>query len=234
VPEPAWYFDEAAHAGPEHLDPAYVGGYDGKAGYDPAPDLARLRTLGLDEGSTVVDLGCGTGAFAAAAAAVCRRVVAVDVSKPMIAAAVSRVQGLGLRNVECVRAGFLTYAHRGEPADVVYSRHALHHLPDFWKAVALERIRSILRPGGVFHMRDLVYGFDPADADEVLGRWFARGSARADVGWTRAELETHVRDEYSTFTWLLEPMLERAGLRIEEAERADSRTYATYTCVRAR
>jgi hypothetical protein len=27
-----------------------------------------------------------------------------------------------------------------------------------------------------------------------------------------------VRDEHSTFTWLLEPMLERAGFEIEQAD----------------
>jgi hypothetical protein len=33
-------------------------------------------------------------------------------------------------------------------------------------------------------------------------------------GWTREELEMHVRDGYSTFTWLLEPMLAGAGFEI--------------------
>ncbi len=36
---------------------------------------------------------------------------------------------------------------RGEPADFVYSRLALHHLPDFWKVVALERIRGTAPAG---------------------------------------------------------------------------------------
>src|SRR5215475_7731072 len=46
----------------------------------------------------------------------------------------------GLGNVEVLRAGFLSYEHAGPPADFVYSRYALHHLPDFWKAVALARL----------------------------------------------------------------------------------------------
>jgi hypothetical protein len=52
----------------------------------------------------------------------------------------------------------------------------------------------------------------------------------ASEGWTRAELEAHVRDEHSTFTWLLEPVLERAGFEIREAERSSA--YAAYVCVR--
>ena len=31
-----WYPDQQAHAGPEHLDAAYVAGYDSKAGLEPA------------------------------------------------------------------------------------------------------------------------------------------------------------------------------------------------------
>ena len=37
----------------------------------------------------------------------------------------------------------------GPPADGVYTRNALHQLPDFWKALALGRIARMLRPGGV-------------------------------------------------------------------------------------
>ena len=38
-----WMLDELAHAGPEHLDPAFVAGFDRKQGYpDFANDLAVL------------------------------------------------------------------------------------------------------------------------------------------------------------------------------------------------
>jgi SAM-dependent methyltransferase len=131
--------DELALAGREHLDPAYVEGYDAKAAFDPAGDLAELRELGLDAEATLVDLGAGTGTFALAAAAVCRRVVAVDVSPPMVAALRSRAAGL--ENVEVVEAGFLTYRHMGAPAHFVYTRNALHHLPDAWKAEREEHVR---------------------------------------------------------------------------------------------
>jgi len=132
VSRAGWWLEELGHAGDEHLDAGYVAGYDRKAGTDPAADLDVLRAFGLDEVSTLVDLGAGTGALALAAAPRCRRVVAVDVSPAMVAALRANVERLGLRNVDCVRAGFLTYEHRGEPADFVYSRNALHHLPDFW------------------------------------------------------------------------------------------------------
>src|SRR5689334_15810209 len=123
VSPPSWRLDELAHAGPEHLDDAYVASYDRKAGTDPTDDVELLRGLGLDERSTLVDLGAGTGTFALAAAPFCRRVVAVDVSAAMLSALGAAAARAGLTNVECARAGFLTYAHRGEPADFVYSRN---------------------------------------------------------------------------------------------------------------
>ena len=44
----------------------------------------------------------------------------------------------------------------------------------------------------------------------------------------RSDIEEHVRDEHSTFTWLLEPMIERAGFRIERADYSDDGIFAEY------
>ena len=160
-----------------------------------------------------MDIGAGTGQFSLAAAPLCRRVVAVDVSPVMLAALRARVAAAGLDNVEVVQAGFLSYEHEGPAADFVYSRYALHHLPDFWKGLALTRAAGILRPGGVLRLRDVVFAFDPAEAADRIEAWCATGAAETarEGDWTRAELEEHVRDEHSTFTWLLEPMIRRSG-----------------------
>ena len=227
-----WVFDESAHAGAEHLDPSYVASYDRKALVDPAEDLALLRELGLDETSTVVDLGAGTGAFALAAAPLCRRVVAVDVSPAMLGALRAKADQQGLGNLELVQAGFLSYEHRGEGADFVYSRHALHHLPDFWKAVALQRLAAFLKPGGVLQIRDLIFSCALPDVERIIQAWLGGAAARPEDGWTRAELETHLREEYSTFSWLLEAMLDRVGFEIRQANHHQSRIYSAYTCVK--
>jgi ubiquinone/menaquinone biosynthesis C-methylase UbiE len=224
--------DEVGFAGDEHLDPGYVAAYDAKAAFDPTDDVALLRRHGLGSESTLVDFGGGTGTFALAAAPHCRRVVVVDVSAAMIAAARQHADRLGVANVEYVQSGFLRYEHEGDPADFVYSRNALHHLPDFWKAIALERIAQMLRPGGYLRLRDLVFAFDPAEAGEVIGAWLGAAANRSEDGWTRSELETHLRDEHSTFNWVLEPMLERAGFVIEEAEYGPERVFASYRCVK--
>lgn len=229
---PSWYLDELAHAGGEHLDTAYVPGYDRKAGTDPAEDLALLRELGLSETHTLVDLGAGTGTFALAAAPFCHRVVAVDVSPVMLALLRQKAAQSGIENIEYVQRGFLAYEHQGDPADFVYSRHALHHLPDFWKALALVRIAALLKPGRVLYLRDLVFSFEPREAEGVIETWLAGAPERAEQGWTRAELETHLRQEYSTFSWLLEPMIERAGFKIQRVQHGASRVHSAYTCVK--
>ena len=224
--------DEIAHAGPEHLDPAFVAGFDRKQGHpDPAEDLAALAAHGVEAGAAVVDLGAGTGQFALAAARHFRRVVAVDVSPVMVDHLRSRAAEAGLESIECVRAGFLGYEHTGPPADAVHTRHALHQLPDFWKAVALDRIAGMLRPGGVLRLRDLIYDFRPSDAERVIENWLDGAAEDPERGYTRADLAEHVRTEHSTFRWLLEPMITAAGFEIADAEFRGS-VYGAYTCVK--
>jgi len=74
----------------------------------------------------------------------------------------------------------------------------------------------------------VVYDFDPQDAEERLEAWCATGGDGIVGEWSRAEYEEHVRDEHSTFTWLLEPMIHRAGFEIEEAHRSDDGIFARY------
>ena len=140
----------------------------------------------------------------------------------------SDVDAGGAANIECVQAGLLTYEHTGDPFDFAYSRLALHHLPDFWKAIALTRIHGVLRPGGLLRLWDVVYGFEPHEAPSRIEAWCATGGDDVDSGWTRPELEEHVRDEHSTFTWLLEAMIDRAGFVIEESAYSGDQIVAEY------
>jgi ubiquinone/menaquinone biosynthesis C-methylase UbiE len=225
-----WMLDELAHAGPEHLDSAFVEGFDDKQGRpDPTADLDVLAAHGLTGTSTVVDLGAGTGQFALAAARRFGHVTAVDVSPAMLR--MLRDRAAGLTNLDWVRAGFLSYEHAGPPADGVYTRHALHQLPDFWKAIALDRIARMLRPGGVLRLHDLIYDFGPSDAGEVLDRWLDGAVTDPAEGYTRQDYAEHIRTEHSTFRWLFEPMLAAAGFEIVTVDFARS-VYGAYTCVK--
>jgi ubiquinone/menaquinone biosynthesis C-methylase UbiE len=226
----AWIIDELAHAGAEHLDPEFVAGYDRKQGHpDPAGALAAFAAHGLGADSAVVDFGAGTGQFALAAARRFRQVTALDISPAMVA--MLRERGAGLPNLHVLRAGFLSYQHQGPLVDGVYSRHAFHQLPDFWKTIALDRIARILRPGGVLWVRDLIYDFQPAEAGEVFAGWFANAATDPAAGYTREDYREHIQLEFSTYRWLFEPMLAAAGFEIADV-RYQGRVFGEYTCVK--
>jgi len=225
---PGWLLDEVANAGRENLDVAHVERYDRKMDARALDEIELLHSAGLGASSVVVDLGTGTGQFALTVAPTCRRVVAVDPSPVMLERLRRKIDEAGADNVEIAAAGFLTYGHSGDPADVVYSRYALHHLPDFWKVAALHRARSMLRPGGIFRLWDVVYSFDVDDAHQRIEAWCAPFGEEVEGDWARWEMEEHVRDEHSTFTWLLEPMFERTGFTIESADYSDDGFDARY------
>jgi SAM-dependent methyltransferase len=222
-----WHLDERTHAGPEHLYPEYVAMYHAKTQLDLEAALVVLRRHGLGEDATLVDLGCGTGLLAAAAASEARRVVGVDPSPAMLEVARRRSNA-----VDWVEAGFLTYEHGGDAPQLVHSRNALHHLPDFWKGVALARLHHLVAPDGVLVLRDLVYDFEPVEADRRIEEWLTGAAATPAEGWTRGELEQQVRDEHSTFAWLHEALLERGGFEILERD-VRGGIYATYVCRRS-
>ncbi len=225
---PGWLLDEVANAGRENLDLPHVERYDRKMDARALAEVALLRSAGLGASSVVIDLGSGTGQFALAVAPICRRVVAVDVSPVMIERLQSKVDEAAINNVQVAAGGFLTYDHMGDPADIVYSRYALHHLPDFWKVMALRRVRSMLRRGGVFRLWDVVYNFDIREAHEQIEAWCAPFGEEVEGDWARWQMEEHVRDEHSTFTWLLEAMLDRTGFTIESVDYSDDGFDAKY------
>jgi len=57
---PGWLLDERASAGSENLDVDHVARYDAKEAWDASAEVRLLESLGLDAGSTVLDLGAGT------------------------------------------------------------------------------------------------------------------------------------------------------------------------------
>ncbi|WOQ69455.1 class I SAM-dependent methyltransferase [Microbacterium limosum] len=224
---PTWFLDETTSLGRENTDPEHVAHYDAKEDAGAASEIAALRKVFPAGSSDVVDLGAGTGQFALLAAEQWENVTAVDPSPVMLRVLREKAEAAG-SSLHIVEAGYLTYERPSESVDLVYSRYALHHLPDFWKAIALARIRAMLRPGGILRLWDVVYHFPLESAIERIEHWCSTGYADEEGGWTRADLEEHVRDEHSTFTWLLEPMLTEAGFAIEEAGYGDDGIFAKY------
>jgi ubiquinone/menaquinone biosynthesis C-methylase UbiE len=223
-------YDELASAGVMYRDAEAVALYESKStAYDPRPDVELLRGHGLGRDSVLLDMGAGSGRFALAAARHCRNVIAVDVSPAMVAAFAARRKGLKARRVRYVQAGVLSYEHPGPPADFIYSRNMLQNLPDFWKVVALRRLFDMLRPGGVLYLKALVFDFAPEDVADGVNRWIALSSSDGGPGFGADDLLPRIHT--MTFSWVMEPMLERTGFQVERA-RYGADVFAEYICVK--
>lgn len=148
--------------------------------FGPRADLLGLLGL-LSERWTVGDLGCGTGALTASLAPFVRRVVAVDESAAMLAAARERLTGVD--NVD-LREGELE-ALPVEPGelDAAVVFLVLPYLAEPGRA--LREAARALRPGG----RLLVVDMLPHDREEyrrTMGHLW-QGFARAQVAeWTES------------------------------------------------
>ncbi|HLU55338.1 MAG TPA: methyltransferase domain-containing protein [Pseudonocardia sp.] len=134
---------------------------EGPAGWG-APLHARVLDLaGVGEGTTVLDLGCGPGTFAAAAVARGARVVGIDVDRSAVAAAAAAVPGAEFRTGD---------AHDPPPGpfDLVVAVQLLQHV-----ANPLAVLRAAARVGSAVAVT--TWGREE-DCDirafgEALARW---------------------------------------------------------------
>ncbi len=118
------------------------------------PELAALPGL-LDPAWTVGDLGCGTGPLAGALAPFVARVIAVDESQAMLAAARARLEGLGTDARVELRPGALEQLPIADgELDAAVLALVLVYVPD--PAVALAEAARALRPGGRVLVLDMV------------------------------------------------------------------------------
>ena len=230
---PAWRYDEMEPCGVNFNNFFLARRYDTyhQRFRDYGREAERIvAALGLDNSATVIDMGCGTGAFALHAAPYYRTVYAVDIAKAMLGRARRKARKTGRTNVEFRRGGFLTYEHTDDPVDAIVSVLAMHHLPDFWKFVALHRLTSMLKPNGRLYLLDVVFSFDIGRYASSVARFVEKMNVGASPDGRRAA-QTHVRQEYSTCGWIMEGLLERAGVRIDDADYEDD-FLAAYLCTR--
>lgn len=82
-----WQWDELQQVGTDYTDLAQVRAYDERMAVFRevgAENREMLGQLGLPRGAAVLEIGCGTGRFARAAAAAGMVVTAIDVSAIML------------------------------------------------------------------------------------------------------------------------------------------------------
>jgi 2-polyprenyl-3-methyl-5-hydroxy-6-metoxy-1,4-benzoquinol methylase len=206
-----WYYNERRRIG---LDSAVAAIYDR---HDDSDLRARaaLSMLGVKPGWRVADIGCGNGVLACEAALLGAEVDAIDISPAMLALAevYARDRKAPIRTQS---AGLLSFAYQPNSYDLIVSEFTLHHLPDFWKAVALSRIHGALKPGANFYLRDIVFVSMPDGSERDVEQWADFNIKNHD--FERDSVVTHMRDEYSTFGWVIERLLTEAGFTLTSVD----------------
>jgi 2-polyprenyl-3-methyl-5-hydroxy-6-metoxy-1,4-benzoquinol methylase len=206
-----WYYNERSRIG---LDSAVASIYGSG---DDADKRARaaLAMLGVKPGWRVADIGCGNGVLACEAALMGAEVDAIDISPAMLA--LTEIYTRDRRAaVRAQPAGLLSFAYAPNSYDLIVSEFTLHHLPDFWKAVALARIFSALKPGATFYLRDIVYTGMPDGIERSVEQWADFNIKNHD--FAHDSVITHMRDENSTFAWVMERMLAEVGFTVLSAD----------------
>lgn len=225
----SWQYDEFKQVGTDYSKETEVQIYDSShANFRDieAESIKVLDLLEIEKSSTLIDFGSGTGTFAIQAAQRCAKVYAIDVSQAMIDYATTKTNNIEISNIEFHHAGFLTYEHIGLPVDAVVTTFAFHHLPDFWKGIALKRVNNMLKPGGYFYIYDVI--LEETNALENIAALVDKlGIAGGEL--LREDTKKHFKDEYSTYDWVMDGLLLRAGFKIK-SKRIDDGVLGTYVC----
>lgn len=218
-----WFYNEQKHVGVDYSQKENTDIYD--AQMESFRDYEKeakefVDKLGVEAPETLllIDIGCGTGAFSVHAARYFKKVFAVDVSEEMLSIAKSKAEAIRLDNIEFYNSGFLHFVSK-EEADVVFSKWAFHHLPDYWKQAALININKMLKIGGLFLLTDVIFKYAP-DFEENIEQFLQNLSRKHSHDFVE-ETKVHIREEYSTFDWIIHGLIERAGFEIEAIHAAD-------------
>ena len=178
------------------------------------PSAARRRALRLaDERiprpADVLELGCGAGLPMTATLARGRRLTGVDISATQVALARGNVPSATFE-----KADLTTLERPADSLDAVVAFYVLTHVPRDEHAALFGRIRSWLRPGGVF-IASLGVEDDPGGIEtDWLGvdMYFSHFSARVNrrlveaAGFVieRADVVTEPEDRHDArFLWVV-------------------------------
>ncbi|MCT7977903.1 class I SAM-dependent methyltransferase [Laspinema olomoucense] len=231
IPLP-WQYDEFQQVGKDYGIPTEVEMYD--SSHADFRDIeqesnAVLDLLALNINDVVIDFGAGTGTFAIQAAIRGLKVYAVDVSPTMLEYAKTKAAQAGVSNIiTFCHGGFLSYEHPENSVDAITTTFAFHHLPDFWKGIALGRMNRMLKPGGQFYIHDVIIS-EHHSLDNIAA--FIEKQAAAGGDFLREDAQGHFRDEFSTYDWIFEGLLSRNGFSIT-SQRIEDGVMATYLCTK--
>jgi len=123
------------------------------------PDKIIERS-GIRQGMTVLDLGCGSGAFTtllARAVGALGKVYAVDIQPGMLRQLESKLAKAGnqdIRNVELKQASAYALPFEDDSLDLVFITAALQEIYD--RDRALQEARRVLKPDGILSVTEFL------------------------------------------------------------------------------
>lgn len=132
---------------------AQAGAYLTSAVHSQGADLSALAALASGQGR-VLDLGCGGGHVAYAAAALAREVVAYDLSSEMLELVARTAAARGLTNLSTHQGPAERLPFPDAHFDCVLSRYSAHHWRDF--DAGLREAARVTKPGGRAGFVDVV------------------------------------------------------------------------------
>jgi 2-polyprenyl-3-methyl-5-hydroxy-6-metoxy-1,4-benzoquinol methylase len=223
-----WYYNDRRQVGVDFAADDQAASYDQKQRDSTERARATLMRLGVKPGWRVADIGCGAGILACEAAEMGADVEAIDISPAMLKLTEVHAADKGVA-VKTQATGFLSFAYKPNTFDLIVSEYALHQLPDFWKAVAMARVFNALKPGGKFFLRDVVFGCAPDGVERSVDEW--TDFILKNHAFSREEVATHIRDEHSTFGWVVEGLLKEARFQLISAD-YHAPVYGTYLAQR--
>jgi ubiquinone/menaquinone biosynthesis C-methylase UbiE len=161
------------------------------AGFAAAPSLSAEKQLdflldlaAIGPGDTVLDVACGPGIVACAAASRARHVVGLDVTPAMLREAALRQAGLGLSNIEWREGDASSLPFDDGSFAVVLTRFSFHHLVE--PAAILDEMTRVCAAGGRVMVVDVTPDAPLRGAFDAMERLRDPSHVRA---LTRAELE---------------------------------------------
>ncbi len=228
-----WQYNELQQIGVDYENHDEVARYDARMHKlrDIKAEINDLTKYTLPASDSVIlEIGTGTGEFAVALAAKSQKLTAIDVSPVMLEFAKKKAKDRGIKNIEFHHAGFLTYNESPEQFDIIFTQLALHHLPDFWKSLALKNIYNLLKKGGRFFLKDVIYPSNIENYDSFFNSIIEEIKSSTASEFTKEYIE-HIKREHSTLDWIIESLLRKTGFSILETKVESSLIY-TYLCTK--